>query len=256
MSHFTLRRKAYNESYLSLAIMMIVGIIVARMLLPFAAVPFIFEEFLFFKGAWWEPIWAAWPLFFVGFVINIWKITTTTNPPEVQENASMIPIHGVSASLFAGIMEEIVFRWVLLYGYMEILWILNDITVYLFDVPILKIIAEIAFGGFTNFIVGNAQHILTQPTAWTIGAAAGTWTLGMAILPSVMKFQQGHLYQGMIGWILSGFAGLVFFRIMFNYGLFAGMWVHFLFDMTIFLMLFVDVLLEEQAGKAKMYQWY
>lgn len=256
MSHVTLRRKAYNGSYLSLAIMMIVGIIFARLLLPFATVPFVFEEFLFFKGAWWEPIWAAWPLFLIGFVINFWKMATTTNPPEVQKNAPTIPIHGLSTSLFAGIMEEVVFRWVLLYGYMGILWILNDVTAYLFDVPILKIITEVVFGGFTTIIVGNAQDILVHPAAWTIGAAAGTWTLGLAILPSVMKFQQGHLYQGVTGWIFSGFAGLVFFHIMFNYGLFAGMWVHFLFDMMVFLMLFVDVLLEEQAGKAKMYQWY
>lgn len=249
-----------GENYILTACFVVMTIIVMRLLLPWQAVPFVFEEFLFFKGQWWEPILAAWPVFATGIVLNVIHMTTTVNPPEVQDNAPMIPIAGLTSSLFAGIMEEIVFRWVFLYGLMGAFWMGNELSKTWFDSPIIQNIATF-FWPFTLLIVGPNNPILTHPAAWEIGATVGVWTIGLAFFFSNLKFQSGHMYQGPVGLIFSGIAGLFFFYIAFNYGLLASMFVHFLFDWLVAWMCFVDVLIEKALGlkknpQGKMYEWY
>lgn len=246
--------------YLSFAIFAILGIILIRIFLPFEAIPFVFEEFLFFKGEIWEPFAAAWILFAVGFILNFIKMATTTNPPEIHANASSIPVKGFATSVIAGVFEEITFRWILLYGFMGVIWIINLLIFQFTGQEHLKAVSELLFSSFTNFMVGSAKDILTHPAAWTIGAAAGTWTLGMAILGSNWKFQQGHLYLGISGMIFAWIGGMFFFRITFTHGLFAAILVHFAFDFMIFIMLTADVFLEKALGldgaKRRMYRWY
>jgi hypothetical protein len=60
---------------------------------------------------------------------------------------------------------------------------------------------------------------------------------GAALLSSNGRFRDGHLYQGTIGWIDAWFCGMILFYIMFKWGLFAAIIVHFFYDFFLFTML-------------------
>jgi hypothetical protein len=237
--------------YLDFAIIAVVWIILVRVFLPFEAIPYVFERFLFFKGEWWEPLLAAWPLFGVGFLFNFFLMATTVNAPEIQKNAPQIPLWGLSTSLMAGIMEEITFRWVLLYGFMGLFWVINQLLIQVVGRGLLEEAFSPVATLVNPFLVGGVEEVLNHP---------GAWTIGLAILAANWKFQTGHLYQGLVGFVFSWFAGLIFFQTVFKYGLFAAMLTHFSLDLMVAFMLLIDVLIElilglEQPNK-KLHQWY
>ncbi len=238
--------------FLQASFIAILGIIVVRLLLPWEAIPYRFEEFLFLKGTAWEIFLTCWPIFAIGISLNVYLMARSVNPVEVHQNASSIPVTGFFQSLVAGLFEEIVFRWVLLYGFMGMIWFIDRITLRIFDVAALQVIANtpvVSF--FVNFITSGAPEVAQHPGAWTIGFAA---------FLSNIKFQRGHLYLGIHGMIFSGIAGLYFFQLTFVHGLFAAIIVHFLFDMLVFVMLLIDILIERLTGHhaqlGKIYQWY
>lgn len=237
--------------FIVFAIFAVTWIVIARFLLPWEVIPYRFEEFLFFRGYIWEPFLAALPLFGAGVALNLYKMVTTVNPPEVQDNARDIPVAGFLTSLHAGVLEELTFRWTMLYGLMGIIWV----TSALLSVTIgfsLELFVHEYLWWLDLFFIGN--------TGTAAIVLQGAWTAGLAALLSNWKFQRGHLYQGFWGSIFSFIAGIFFFRIMFQYGLLAAMLVHFSFDMLIFLMLYADVYVEKKLGltqaKSRIYQFY
>src|SRR3989344_613556 len=245
-------RLAGKPTYIVLAILATAWIILLRIMLPFEAIPFVFEEFLAkIPVSLWSPLKTALPLFGIGLCINFIKMVTTTNPPEVRANAPMIPIAGFRTSLIAGLFEEITFRRIIFYAFIGLFWFAHQALIAITGYGDVEWFSNQYLGWFTDLIIGPATGVLDHP---------GAWTVGLAVLASNWKFQEGHVYQGLLGFLLSGFGGLVFFRIMLGDGLLAAIITHFLFDLMIFLMLYVDVSLEELAGnrqaKSKFYRWY
>lgn len=236
-----------NKHYVTMAIWATVAIILSRLAFEWEAVPFEFGQFLYFHGAFWEPFVFAWPLFLLGFSINFYKMSTSINPPEVHKNANQLPLSGFLTSLMAGIMEELTFRWTLFFGCMGLFYVIDSL---LLDNILRNYITE--RGVWINVLA----TLRSTPYAYD----HKTWTIGLAVLASNWKFQEGHIYQGKTGWIMSGIGGLFFFAIMFRYGLFASMLVHFTFDMLVFIMLIIDVQLEKAMGivdaHGKIYKWY
>ncbi len=233
--------KLESKHYVILALIAIPFIILLRIFYKWLAIPFVFEEFLFFKGAIWDPFLMSMPLILGGIALNVFHMASTTNPPEVHANAGSIPFTGFLTSLMAGVMEEIVFRWVLFYAFFGMFWFIDR-----------NILGGFLQAQFTNnlsfintFLVFGAPEMISNPT---------NWATGLAILSSNWKFQEGHSYQGISGQIFSWLGGLVFFNVMFVHGLFAAMLVHFAFDMLTFVMLMVDLFLEENSDK--FYAWY
>lgn len=51
-----------------------------------------------------------------------------------------------------------------------------------------------------------------------------------------VSFRDQHEYLGWFGWINSWFMGMVFFWLLFNYGLFTAIAAHALYDMIILVM--------------------
>lgn len=231
---------------LDLGKLFIIGIIIARLVLPWQAVPFHFEYFWPLNGTFWQALWSCWPLFAVGFALNLWKMATTTNPPEVQASASSIPWSGFLTSVSAGVLEEIVFRWILLYGFMGLIWTIANV-VY----PNLEFLVNDNLSWLTTLLIGNNTQILD---------VVGVWTLPLAFALSNFKFQQGHLYQGLTGFIFSTIGGFFFARVFFQYSLFYAIIIHFLFDWMVFLMLYIDLKIEQNIGstaaKNRFYHWY
>lgn len=177
------------------------------------------------KGSLAECLTKVWWLFAYAVGINLFfseKRRNLPNPPTPNQ----ILYTGFRMSLAAGIVEEILFRWLLFLGGIVIVSWLN-----------------LLFFGWAGFGVPEWLHLnLWGPIAnWiTLGALQDWifhergWQVGAALIYSNAFFRDGHKYQGTLGWINSWFIGIVFFWVAFNYGLVTAMAVHFLYDFTIF----------------------
>lgn len=238
--------------YLVLGVGAIMWIIFIRLFLPFEAIHYVFEQFLFVAGSASEWFLTAWVIWAIGIPLNLWKMGSTTNPPEVHAKAPTIPISGFGTSLMAGIFEELVFRWILLYAALGLLWVINLGAFAFTGIELVRLAIQPLTDLLVFLLMNGVDGRLVNPPE--------LWALGFAIFLSVLKFQQGHLYQGKTGFLFSGLAGLVFFRVMFVHGLLAAMVVHFSFDMMVFIMLLIDVWIEKLLGTkqpySKLYDWY
>ena len=135
---------------------------------------------------------------------------------------------GVLKSLYAGITEEILFRWLLFLGSMIALYISNWIL-----------------GGFLGSNFGLIQWIhntIEAPVSnWvTFGYLKNQifhthWYTGAAIISTNVLFRDGHKYQGLFGTINSWFGGMFLFYIMFKFGLIPAIIIHASYNMTLYI---------------------
>lgn len=133
---------------------------------------------------------------------------------------------GVIISLWAGIAEEIAFRWLIFLAAMATVRIPNF---FIF--------------GFLGFGVPEWFHLnVWGPIAnWTtfgqlkdhIFPVQG-WAVGAAMLGTNAFFRDGHRYQGLLGVVNSWFIGMFMFWVMFHHGLLAAITLHFAYDFLIF----------------------
>ncbi len=133
---------------------------------------------------------------------------------------------GFIRSLFAGITEEIAFRWLIFLSTM--VWI--QVTNFLFF-------------GFLGFGVGEWLHLhLFGPLADWVSLGylhpylfhQSGWVVGASLLVANGLFRGGHLYQGWFGWINSWFIGMYCFWVTLNHGLLMAMLLHFSNNMIFF----------------------
>lgn len=205
-------------------------------------IPFDFWHFWYFRGTVLEVLTLSWPIFAWGIAANIIHAIRTHNDKKINRNAEWMLVSGGLVSLWAGIVEEIVFRWLVFYcqiafykffnllffgwlGFGLLQWIFTYITGPIADLTTLHYLHPYLFGGFG-------------------------WAVGAAILSSNGKFRKGHEYQGFWGSVNSWFLGMFFFYIMFTHGILAAMLVHFLYDMFIFVVHYIDAVIERKLGRA------
>jgi len=184
----------------------------------------------------WAPaLWAqeAWPVVAWGTGVSFVCLMLGKGVNrELVDNAEGVYLTGFGISAWAGIAEEIAFRWIFfLYG---MIGIKVGNFIFLGFIPgwgIPENIYGYIVGPIANFFTfGLMENWLFHPTHWAIGAA---------ILAANAKFRDGHKYQGPFGIINSWYIGMFFFWIMFTYGLLAAIVVHFVYDFLIFTMLYV-----------------
>jgi hypothetical protein len=133
---------------------------------------------------------------------------------------------GVAISLWAGIAEEIAFRWLIFLAAMATIRIPNFLLF-----------------GFLGFGIPEWFHLnIWGPLAnWTtfgqltdhIFPTQG-WAIGGALLSTNAFFRDGHRYQGLLGAVNSWFIGMFFFWAMFRHGLIAAIALHICYDLLIF----------------------
>jgi len=141
-----------------------------------------------------------------------------------EPSAGTILGHGLVTSLFAGIFEEIGFRWLIFLS--SIAW--TKVTNWIFF-------------GFLGFGIPEwlFVHVFGPLANWTtLGylqpqLLGGDWAIGAAMLASNAFFRDGHRYQGWFGTINAWFAGMFLFWMTFHHGLFAAIVVHFAYDAII-----------------------
>ena len=205
-------------------------------------IPFSFLHFWKIEGSITEAIKNSWILFLWGAGITTIVSLTTRNDPEHNRDAEERLFVGALISAWAGVAEEICFRWLIFYGAIVSLKISN----WLF-------FGWAGFGIFewvyVSFLIPLANFATLDYLKPILFNGHG-WAVGAAIITANGKFRDGHAYQGPFGWINSWFAGMFLFYLMFNYGLLAAIIVHFLYDLFIFLVRYVDAVIERRLGWA------
>lgn len=133
---------------------------------------------------------------------------------------------GFKLSAWAGIAEEIAFRWLLFYGAFASLAIMNFLFFGWAGFGLPEWFHLNVWGAVANWTTfGGLEHWIYYP---------GTWLIGAAMLYANAFFRDGHKYLGIVGILNSWFIGMFLFYIMFNYGLLAGIMLHFVYDLLIF----------------------
>ena len=76
----------------------------------------LFEVWYMGKGSTWQGVFASWPIYLWGGGLTLFSSAVTTNERKVNREAEDIIANGTIISVFAGIVEEICFRWWFFYG--------------------------------------------------------------------------------------------------------------------------------------------
>lgn len=244
------------------------------------------------KGTLGDWLFVAWPLFAWGVGFNVFMTAISAAytasassqrrmargflerfMPSVEPKGREVLFGGFIISLWAGVAEELAFRWLIFLSSFAGLAIANFIFGGLLGLllfALMGLLAGLAFGGqrgdpggkvIAGLVVGTVVGVgiyaiwglppgipewfhlnVWGPLAdWTtfgklrdhIFPATG-WLAGGAMLAANAFFRDGHKYQGLIGVVNSWFIGMFLFWLAFNHGLLAAIVVHFTYDFLIF----------------------
>ena len=213
----------------SMTSVVIMGLIVISLTNTFwpDTIPFSFFHFWNMKGTLREALWHAWPIFAWATGMTLIGCLTTPRGVKWSRNPRAIFFVGTLTSIWAGITEETVFRWIIFYTGIAIYTFVNWCTWGLFALVFSHLLLPVA----NFFTLGYLHSLLFHPLGWTIGAA---------ILSSTGQFRDGHHYLGIVGWLNSWFIGLYFFYLVFTFGLPAAIAIHIIYDLIIFWILAFD----------------
>ncbi|MDO8508006.1 MAG: CPBP family glutamic-type intramembrane protease [bacterium] len=205
------------------------------------AMPFKFFELWGIRGNDGPIDWvlSSWP-------ILIWAIAATSycfltrNRQDVNDRAEEMLAKGTLVSLFAGVVEEVCFRWILFLSCIVGAMVGNFLFFGFLGFGIVEAVQVHILGPIADFFTfGHLSIYLGSPTNWAIGAA---------ILSANAFFRNGHKYLGPLGFVNSWFIGMFMFILLFRYGLLACILVHFLYDFLIFSILYIDRVIERRFG--------
>lgn len=206
-----------------------------------SVIPFKMFELWHTKGTLWEWVTSVWIIFAWGAGLTALISLLTTNTPWVNRYAEGIMIRGFFTSLWAGVMEEVLFRWLVFFTSIVGLKIFNFFLLGFVGLGVLKFWYLWVMGPLANFVtLGAMEDVLFRHP--------GGWAVGAAVLASNGFFRDGHKYQGWFGLVNSWFIGMVMFWLLFRYGLVAAIVVHFLYDLFIDIVRYIDAAIERALG--------
>lgn len=236
--------------YLYTAIGAMIVVLVFEWLWP-DVIPFTFTQFLHLNAPISEVLRFSIPVFLWGGVLSLILVVVTRNEPEMNQVAELLVPVGFVASVVAGVFEELAFRWLIFYNQIIGYWLTNQIFFAVWGwigIPEwwhLHVTAPVV-----NFVLGlpflQVFH-LAELQPFISGEFLG-WAVGAAIVTSVGKFRDAHVYHGLFGKVNVWFIGMFMFVLMFKYGLFAAMIVHFTYDLIVFMVIAIDAIVEKRRG--------
>lgn len=89
----------------------------------------------------------------------------------------------------------------------------------------------------------------------TLGSLSGwivnkdVWFIGAGMITANGLFRDGHKYLGPVGYVNSWFIGMFMYFLLQEYGLVACIVCHFLYDLLIFGVRYIDMVLERMLGR-------
>lgn len=153
------------------------------------------------------------------------KLILKFNNPEAYPSVSEIIFKGTLTSFWAGISEEVYYRWLGLMGGIGISVFMNFLFFGFLGFGIPEAITNYITAPLANFFTGGylANWLAESP-----------WYIACAILTINADFREGHQHLGIVGLINSWFIGMFLFWIMFSYGLLAAIVIHIIYDLIIY----------------------
>lgn len=174
----------------------------------------------------------SWPVLAWGGGITLLFTLGRRRSPQADVDPQGILIGGFLISLWAGVMEELCFRWLLFLASIATVTFFNFLFFGWLGFGIIEHLMQWIFLPVADFFtLGKLHGLLFHPTGWAVGGA---------IIAANARFRNGHAYLGALGFVNSWFIGMYMFWLLFNYGLPAAMLVHFLYDMLIFGIRFLE----------------
>jgi len=227
----------------------VTGFVVVPLIMRFFpnVIPFGFFDLWHVNGN--LTIWAGytWPILAWGFLLATCISVFTKNTWEKNKNAEKNLLRGYGISAFAGITEEIGFRWIIFMATIISVKLTNFLFFGWLGFGIWEWFQIHFFGPVGNFLtLGLLSEQLVNPTNWVIGAA---------ILSANAFFRDGHKYQGTLGYVNSWFCGMFFFSVALRFGLPIAIAVHFLYDGIIFTVHYFDCVVERITERAQRRQF-
>ncbi len=187
--------------------------------------PFGFFEFWTMKGDFWTAVKGAWPWYAWGFgvtflVLIFGKVSFTRETPGEEF------INGTLISIWAGVAEEIAFRWLFFFSAIVMLPVFNWLLGGFIGLELIRWLYQDILCPVANFFTfGHLEPYLLNGYGWAVGAA---------VISSNGRFRNGHAYQGPIGLVNSWFFGMYMHWVVFKYGILPAIFIHFLYDFIIF----------------------
>lgn len=226
--------------WIGMALFLLAEVSLIKWIWP-TAIPYGVFELWQTKGTIVDWLISSWPILAWAGGLTIILSALTRNTKYQNAHAESYLARGLMVSLRAGVMEEIIFRWLLLLtgivGAKVGDWLLGG---FYFQHGLVWVLNEYIVLPVANFATFHMlSDVLMNPA---------TWFIGVAIVTANAKFRDGHKYQGLLGWVNSWFIGMVFFYLLFQYGLLACITVHFTYDALIFTVRYIDRKLEAQRG--------
>ncbi len=183
------------------------------------------------------------PLIAWGVSVTAWHAITTKNDPRLNRYAERVFAEFFMLSLWAGVVEEVCFRWLLFLGGIVVLKAVNGLAFLILGIGLLQELQVFVLGPVANFLtVGCLHEHLNEPSRWAVG---------LSMLISNGFFRAGHMHSGWFGTISSWFVGMYLFGISMAYGLPAAIITHVYYDLLIFLVVYLDMVYERNSDQEK-----
>ena len=161
---------------------------------------------------WFIFAWAAVTTFGVGLVL------LRRGEPRKQEPTTAV-WRGAWLSLNAGFFEELIWRWMAFFVAMVFLpaanWLTFGFVKWLYTAALIPLANWVTLGALQPQLTGHAN-----------------WIFGAAVISANARFRNAHRGK-FFRYVNSWFLGMVFFWLMFNYGLMAAIVAHILYDLII-----------------------
>lgn len=206
-------------------------------------VPFKLLEFWTVSGSLLDWLTSGKWLLIWGAVVTLVWCVYTHNEPRNNRYAERIFGQGIKLSIAAGIGQEILFRWgYLLSGIIMVQVFDYLLGGFLFGNGLLHLVYTNVLGPIANLTTfGTMSEFLVQSDAWAVGAG---------MLATNLAYRDGHKYTGKFGVLSAWFVGMAFFYFMFTYGLLAAILLHILYNLVIFGVVYLDMVVERYRGRA------
>lgn len=174
------------------------------------------------RGSLDEGVARVWPIYVwaAGMTLLVGLIEIARRQPRDYEPGYLF-VKGTFVSLCAGFFEEVLYRWLAFFAALSFIKFMNILTFGLFE------------WAYTTFLIPAANWVTFGILEPQLYGPSG-WLFAAAVLSANYNFQEGHKYLGFFGWVNSWFIGMVMFFLVFNYGLWAAIVAHVVYDFCVF----------------------
>lgn len=219
-------KESYAENLIRTAAVSVIACAVAYTWFP-AIMPFSMLALWTTKGSLGAWFGAYWWIFLWGAVASTYsayrKVSRQGSNLEGGLGGNLFG--GLFISLYAGVSEEILFRWICFLGAVPLVMFSNWLLLGFAGINIIAWIYTAVLVPVANFTTfGMLAPFFYHPAGWQVGAA---------ILSSNALFRSGHEYQGIVGMVNSWFLGMIFFSLAFQFGLIPAIIVHAAYDVVV-----------------------